>query len=535
MSRAFRFSIPISLLLLATISSPPLAAQSITGQNSSHTENSTTDATDELVDGSYGNRTPPPASLRLASLHVVGAGPMMPDFAPRVFHYAVRCEKNQTVSVSATTGGGAHLRLNGESVSNPLSDAKLRLAEDENLTVEAALPNGAKGAYVRVAYTVHCVPQDFPDVEVLHSEPGIAPGLLLITPYYTPSGSETGPVSHLAMLDRNGVPRFTRRISPAAHNFRWHEGARRYSYNEASPNRSGEVVLLDERLEETARVGTVGGLAPAMMHDFLITDEGNYLFISNNPIQRDFSRYPARDGEPKLSEAQVTHDSVIQEIAPDGREVFRWNAWDHLKLSDCLWWRFPDEYAKLNSLHLDSEGNILASFRACSQVLKIGRPSGIVLWQLGGSDPAELDPFDSRRPTFSRPWYRPTGDPYGRFCAQHSVQETAPGYILMFDNGQCSGIEGRDSRIVEYLLGAGGKAAFVRHYEPGWPTLYGGAVTHLDNGNWLIAWGGGPGNITLSEVDTAGQEVFALRLVREPELAMTYRAWRHTGLTADEK
>ena len=221
------------------------------------------------------------------------------------------------------------------------------------------------------------------------------------------------------------------------------------------------MVLLDERLAEVARVGTVAGLAPAMMHEFLITGEGNYLFVVNEPAVRDLSRYPAPDpaaDRPAPSSAEPTRDSVIQEVTPDGREVFRWNAWEHLKLSDCRWRLFPREYAKLNSLHL-SAGDLIASFRACSVVLKIERPSGRVLWQLGGSDPAEPDPFDPSRPTFDRPWYRPANDPRGGFCAQHTALETAPGRILLFDNGQCPDGDRSSSRVVEYQLGPGGAAA----------------------------------------------------------------------------
>ena len=141
-----------------------------------------------------------------------------------------------------------------------------------------------------------------------------------------------------------------------------------------------------------------------------------------NPARRDLSRYPGTDSEshPRSTPTKVgvqsdnvspegrplvpldsrlhgngqgaggaattlhhTHDDIIQEVTPDGREVFRWNSWDHLKLSDCAGWQFfPEEYAKMNSLHLDGEGNVIASFRGCSQALKIERPSGRVLLAL---------------------------------------------------------------------------------------------------------------------------------------------------------
>ncbi len=104
-----------------------------------------------------------------------------------------------------------------------------------------------------------------------------------------------------------------------------------------------------------------------------------------------------------------------------------------------------------------------------------------------------------------------------------------PGRILLFDNGTCPDGNRSSSRVVEYRLGADGEAAFVRHHEPGRLAVYGGAVTPLPNGNWLISWGAGPGDATLSEVDPAGTEVFALRLFKGDHPAMSYRVWRHPG------
>ena len=198
-----------------------------------------------------------------------------------------------------------------------LEETRVELGADGALIVEAIAP----GTGERTAYAVHCVPPDFPEVEVVGKAPGRAPGLLPISPWYS-SPDDGHPVSHIAVLDDNGVPRFQRRIEPGGNNFRWHERARRYSYAETRPNGVGDVVLLDERLEEVGRANTVGGLAPAMMHDFLITEEGNYLFVVNEPAVRDLSRYPAAgDDLPAPAAAQETRDAVIQEVAPDGREL----------------------------------------------------------------------------------------------------------------------------------------------------------------------------------------------------------------------
>ena len=86
-------------------------------------------------------------------------------------------------------------------------------------------------------------------------------------------------------------------------------------------------------------------------------------------------------------------DSVIQEVAPDGTELFRWHSWDHLdvlKAEDCLivekYLDGRTEYGHLNSLQI-ADGDIIASFRGCAQVLRIDRSSGAVEWKLGGTPP----------------------------------------------------------------------------------------------------------------------------------------------------
>ena len=55
-------------------------------------------------------------------------------------------------------------------------------------------------------------------------------------------------------------------------------------------------------------------------HEFLIAENGNYLFISYHKTRRSGVEY---------------EDSVIQEVTPDGVEVFRWNSWEEVKLDDC--------------------------------------------------------------------------------------------------------------------------------------------------------------------------------------------------------
>ena len=525
----------------------------------------------------------------LESLEVAGPDgpkPLVPAFAPEIRHYAVRCAERETLTVTArpaignaagnageTAGETTEITLNGLAL--PVDRGEVSLRHDQDLVV------GVRRGAESTTYAIHCVPFDFPEVTVVTRRPRLekrerAEGLLLVDPRYDSEAGER--VSYLAVLDDHGVPRFHRRIETEARNFRWHPAHRLYSYSrlldeESCSHREDEVVLLDERFEAVDRLRAVG-LCNTDLHDFLITAEGNYLFIAYIPAERDFSAVPDANGEYPWTTAEATHDSVIQEVTPEGEVVFQWNSGEPradgtdppLKFADCRAERFPEQYAWLNSFSFTSEGNLLASFRGCAQVLEIERPSGRVLRQLGGSAPAIPD---------GRLHHRFVGDPVPvGFCGQHTPIETGRSSngdlrIAIFDNAvHCLEDLAEDldtdpdddlarprprlnhpSRVVEYRL-SGDEAVFLRHHEIPFPVRIAGSVQALDNGNWLIAQGwnrqptptleritarfrealGARGPTSVVEVDPTGREVFALR-VGNDERARIYRAYRETGLT----
>ncbi len=482
---------------------------------------------------------PPPPPPILENLEIAGpdsSKPLVPAFAPEIRHYAVRCAERETLSVTAAAAPAndiepATLALNGA----PLPDgrAEVSLRDDQDLAVE--IRRGAAST----TYAVHCVPLDLPEVEVVTVGPGPADGLLLLNLGY--HGEEGKSVNYLTVLDDHGVPRFHRRVGGDVRNFRWHAAARRYSYHRHGVGgHGGYVDVLDERFELVARPYPVGYSAPDS-HDFRITDEGHYLFIVYSPAERDFRAVPDRNGDFPYGRAEPTHDSVIQEVTPEGEVVFEWNSGEGrdgdgppIRFEDCRVQTFPDHYAWLNSLSFTSEGNLLASFRGCAQVLEIERPSGRVLRQIGGSAPAIPD---------GRVHHRIVGDPYPvGFCGQHTPIETGRSAdgdlrIAVFDNGvHCLGDEDRPrphenhpSRVVEYRL-SGEEAIFLRHYESLFSNHVAGSVQALDNGNWLITWGWGPPRVSPVEVDPSGREVFKMR-VRGDAVAGIYRAYREPGLT----
>ena len=435
-------------------------------------------------------------ALELGSLQVTGGGTMYPDFAGGVHHYGVTCADGATLQVTAQALSSAAqvTLLRADPDDNQVSlngnlDVAVAVGDDTDIAIELSAAGDT------ITYVVHCIPAGFPDINILKKTEDASDGLLLVTPHYVPATV----VGYVAIVDNNGVPRFRR--YQVGENFRRHadgpliDGKRvRYSISLRD-----SASLLDEQFEVIGSVQVVAPLTSTDYHDFLITDEGNYLFISYQRATRDLCA-----GEATSCPANVL-DSVIQEVTPTGIEVFRWNSWDHLKLADC---QPPGDYAHLNSLYL-AGSDIIASFPHCSQVLRIDRPSGAVVWQMGGSTPLR-NPDTQHLPIVN--------DDEGEFCGQHQATLTAAGTIVLFDNGNnCLGARKEKSpqltRVVEYDISSGTQAAFMRDFTLGADhghTVYTGGVTVLENGHWLIAWGGVAGRspslgsdetIAVSEVD----------------------------------
>ena len=106
-----------------------------------------------------------------------------------------------------------------------------------------------------------------------------------------------------------------------------------------TPRVKESVAILDAEFNRIGTARTVGNVTRTIGHEFLVTEEGNYLLLSYNPAQRDLSGYQCKDagatGSRDCTTMEQTLDSVIQEVTPDGVAEFMWNSWDHLNISDC--------------------------------------------------------------------------------------------------------------------------------------------------------------------------------------------------------
>jgi hypothetical protein len=209
--------------------------------------------------------------------------------------------------------------------------------------------------------------------------------------------------------------------------------------------------------------------------------------------------------------ASVTGD-IVQEIDANKRLVFEWHTFDHIPITNSFYdlTQQTIDYAHMNAVSIDAtDNNLLVSLRTTSEIVKINRQTGEVMWRLGGK--ANQFTFIGEHEE-NAPYYT---------VGQHDIHRLANGNLLYFDNGNISGggITPNDrtySRAVEYQLDESNKVAALvwefRH-TPDISAPCTGSVQRFANGNTLIGWGCAiPTSGTIAtEVSPAGSVVFEMK------------------------
>lgn len=256
-----------------------------------------------------------------------------------------------------------------------------------------------------------------------------------------------------------------------------------------------------DRVTELALDGTVlrsvnlGAIAPGWVahHDVVRIPNGNWLVLA---AQVDTVDKSAVGGDPN---ALVVCPGIL-EIDPSGALVWSWSAADHLDPltspgpgGDWVpkWGPQAINWLDANSLMQDGDGNPMLSLGGTSQVIKLVRNGGNIVWTLGPAGDIEILPLDS-------------------FSHQHALRAGHPGYYLSLDN---EGL-GHLSRLTEWWI----DFAYINprvqmqqqftlplgDYSPD-----DGNIDLLPNGDWLI---GAPGGRTITELSSAGSVLWRAQL-----------------------
>ncbi|RLC96217.1 MAG: hypothetical protein DRI46_14030, partial [Chloroflexi bacterium] len=210
-------------------------------------------------------------------------------------------------------------------------------------------------------------------------------------------------------------------------------------------------------------------------HELQIIDNGHALVMSYDRQTVDMSEI-VEGGNPEATVVGL----IIQELDTSKNVVFQWRSWDHFKITDVIGADLTDDridYVHGNAIEQDLDGNILISCRHMSEITKIDRATGDIIWRMGGKN---------NQFTFLNDPDHPLGTSY-----QHDCRILKNGNLTVFDNGNLH--EPQHSRGVEYKLDEANLTA-TRVWEfrdtPDACAVFVGNARRVPNGSTMVSWGG---------------------------------------------
>jgi hypothetical protein len=249
----------------------------------------------------------------------------------------------------------------------------------------------------------------------------------------------------------------------------------------STPGELGKWTEVDPLGNVTRTLGCAEGLS-ARLHDLLAESNGSYWLMCDRIRTVDLS---SSGGS---SQALVMGTSV-QHIGANGEVLFNWSPFDHIEV-DLRDVDGPDRTANPvnwthgNALDLDTDGNLILSFRNPSEIIKIDTRTGAVMWRMGGSH-NQFTFVDLSPPAFSH---------------QHGVRSTGAGRLQLLDNlGDPRGSRAEryaydeQLRTVRLILSVASSAGVT--------ALIGGTTQSLPGNRALVSFGNGG---SVEESDAAG-------------------------------
>ncbi len=204
----------------------------------------------------------------------------------------------------------------------------------------------------------------------------------------------------------------------------------------------------------------------------------------------------------------------IFRVAPDGSADLLFDAMDRWTPADFISPPLTDtgDFDHPNSLDVDSDGNIVVSWRSLGAITKHDATTGDVIWQLGGT-----------KSDFSI-----ENDPLNGFSGQHFARMLPDEHLLLYDNGTAH--DPNVTRPVEYALDPdAGTATMAWDYlSPDHIyTTYMGSTQRLPNGNTLIGYST---SAIITLVDPAGTVIASGSKMDGGNSSIFYRAVWAPGL-----
>jgi len=320
------------------------------------------------------------------------------------------------------------------------------------------------------------------------------------------------------ILDKNGALVDTVRVDGAPYDFQVQpNGLLSYALGDFAanvplPGEELQHMVLDESLAVVDSFKMKNGYITDF-HEFKMLGNGHVMMMSYHTIQYDMSTV-VEGGQPDASLVI----NIIQEQDLDKNVVFEWRNIDYIPItdSDLDLTASRINYGTLNAFDVDDDGNILASFRNHSEIMKISRETGELMWRMGGP-----------RGEFSYVGEHEENAPYYH-ARQHNIRRRPNGNITLFDNGEFH--QPPYSRAVEYSLNEENKVAtLVSEWRYPFGNIFcvtAGNAEPLSNGGWFIGYGVPNQQFVKRnavEVHPDGSKALELSL---PKGVLAYRAYK---------
>ena len=321
-----------------------------------------------------------------------------------------------------------------------------------------------------------------PPVKVLQNSPNVAPGLIFLTPVPVSeplpgAPSSTGaeivdtlgrPVWFLPLLSNLSASDLRLQTYNGAPVLTWSQGA---AFGIPNPGTTTDY-LCDNTYKVIATVQAGNGLN-ADGHEFLLTSENTALITIYNNVTADESSV----GGPVNGTVQ---EGVVQEIdIATGNVLFEWHSLDHVPLTESYMpiSSVPGaayDYFHINSISVDTDGNLIISSRHTWTLYKVNRTTGAVIWRLGG-----------KKSDF-------TLGPGLPFAWQHNAVVVDASTIRIFDN-ESDGVTVMPASRVIWVQhdDATMTASLVQsiQHPDGLSVLAEGNAQALGNGDTFVDWG----------------------------------------------
>jgi hypothetical protein len=264
----------------------------------------------------------------------------------------------------------------------------------------------------------------------------------------------------------------------------------------------GEDIVMNSHYQTVARVRGGNGLK-ADLHDFQIAPHDIAYITAFNPIRCNLSAVKgARDG--------TITDTAVQEIdMKTGLVRWEWHSLDHVAAEESETEASTDstpwDWFHLNSIDLESDGDIFISARSTWAGYQLQAGSGKILWRLGG-----LKSSFKMGPGTETAW-------------QHDGRILPNGEVTFFDDGSNPPIHSQ-SRAVRIALDFKTHEAHLvssyTHVDPPLLAASQGNMQTLADGSTVVGYGGVP---AISEYAVDGSLLFDANL---PFDMSFYRAFR---------